>query len=79
MVTYISPCVGARAVLFADFGEGEGLIFLDDVDCQGSEKFLNECSSNELGKHNCKHSSDAGVICPGVCVCKSVLVCSVYQ
>ena len=57
--------VGARAVLFADFGEGEGLIFLDNVNCQGSERFLNECASNELGVHNCGHHKDAGVICVG--------------
>ena len=72
---YISrPCshdnlisnIGARAVRFADFGEGEGPIFLDNVQCNGAERFLNECSSNALGTHNCGHHKDAGVICRGM-------------
>ncbi|XP_041672888.1 deleted in malignant brain tumors 1 protein-like isoform X2 [Cheilinus undulatus] len=45
------------------FGEGSGLILLDEVACSGSEGSLTACEAAELGKHNCKHNEDAGVIC----------------
>ena len=57
---------GAKAIQYADFGEGEGLIFLDNVQCDGSELHLNECISNDIGEHNCDHQKDAGVICKGI-------------
>ena len=57
--------LGAKAVQFADFGEGNGPIFYDNVKCQGSEERLNECPSNGLAAHNCGHNKDAGVICRG--------------
>ncbi|KAI4905830.1 hypothetical protein NFI96_001464 [Prochilodus magdalenae] len=50
----------------AHFGPGSGPIWMDDVDCSGSESTLKSCSSSESSKHNCDHSRDAGVICSGV-------------
>uniref|UniRef100_A0A3Q3EDU4 Soluble scavenger receptor cysteine-rich domain-containing protein SSC5D n=1 Tax=Labrus bergylta TaxID=56723 RepID=A0A3Q3EDU4_9LABR len=47
------------------FGEGADPILLDDVACSGSERFLTECQSKEMGEHNCQHNEDAGVICSG--------------
>ncbi|XP_020505252.2 uncharacterized protein [Labrus bergylta] len=47
----------------ASFGEGADPILLDDVACSGSERFLTECQSKEMGEHNCQHNEDAGVIC----------------
>ncbi|KAM6966207.1 uncharacterized protein LKV04_018700 isoform 3-T3 [Tautogolabrus adspersus] len=47
----------------AFFGEGTGHILLDEVDCSGNEASLIECLAREMGKHDCKHSEDAGVIC----------------
>ena len=42
------------------------MIFLDSVQCSGSERFLNECTSDPLTVHNCGHNKDAGVICQGI-------------
>ncbi|ROI15309.1 Deleted in malignant brain tumors 1 protein [Anabarilius grahami] len=47
----------------ANFGQGSGPIWMDDVQCAGNESTLKNCSSNEWGVHNCSHQQDAGVIC----------------
>ncbi|XP_014865252.1 PREDICTED: uncharacterized protein LOC106931575 isoform X3 [Poecilia mexicana] len=47
----------------ARFGEGFGQILLDDVQCSGYESSLTRCSHKGYGRHDCRHSEDAGVIC----------------
>ena len=59
-------CVGAVATDIRTFGQGTGLILLDELGCTGNETRLINCSSNEVGVHNCRHSEDIGVSCPGI-------------
>ncbi|NXP96333.1 SRB4D protein, partial [Passerina amoena] len=45
--------------------QGTGPIFLDNVDCKGSEAALSECWSHGWGIHNCYHYEDVAVVCNG--------------
>lgn len=49
----------------AAFGEADGSvhILLDDVECEGQERSLLDCKRSRVGKHNCSHAEDVGVIC----------------
>ncbi|XP_060112419.1 deleted in malignant brain tumors 1 protein-like [Heteronotia binoei] len=50
----------------ARFGRGPDRIWLDDVNCSGSEDSLKECGGRPVGEHNCGHSEDASVVCSGL-------------
>ena len=55
------------AITYTDayFGRGTGPIWLDGVQCTGSETHLVNCTSTYrgIGRHNCGHHEDAGVQC----------------
>ncbi|KAM7134323.1 scavenger receptor cysteine-rich domain-containing protein DMBT1-like isoform 4-T11 [Macrochelys suwanniensis] len=55
--TVLSAPGGAR------FGQGTGPIWLDEVNCTGTEAAISECRAKPWGKHNCHHGEDAGVVC----------------
>jgi ribosome-binding ATPase YchF (GTP1/OBG family) len=60
-MVFIIP-VGAIGVGNAQFGEGSGPIFLDEVRCFEYESRLIECPANSDENH-CSHKEDAGVQC----------------
>ena len=49
------------------YGSGVGLIYLDDVTCDGNENYLFECTHRGVGRSNCYHHQDAAVICRNTC------------
>ena len=58
--------VGSQAFRNAEFGEGTGPIFLEGLECDGTETSLLDCTMDvELGLTLCDHSDDAGIRCFG--------------
>uniref|UniRef100_A0A8C4YE88 Soluble scavenger receptor cysteine-rich domain-containing protein SSC5D n=1 Tax=Gopherus evgoodei TaxID=1825980 RepID=A0A8C4YE88_9SAUR len=47
----------------AQFGRGSDHIWLDDVQCTGTEAALAKCSAQPWGHNNCHHGEDASVVC----------------
>ena len=51
----------AMAVPHAQYGQGTGVIVMDNVHCTGSEARLINCP--HVTRHNCTHFEDASVRC----------------
>lgn len=50
------------------FEMGSGPIWMNDVQCEGHETSLANCSFTGYGVHNCDHEKDAGVMCDMWCI-----------
>uniref|UniRef100_A0A8C6ZVS9 Soluble scavenger receptor cysteine-rich domain-containing protein SSC5D n=1 Tax=Nothoprocta perdicaria TaxID=30464 RepID=A0A8C6ZVS9_NOTPE len=47
------------------FGRGQDPIWLDEVNCTGTEAALSQCKAKDWGVHGCDHGEDASVVCSG--------------
>jgi len=45
------------------YGAGNGTIWLDDIQCSGTERHISDCSHSVWGNHNCQHDEDVAVSC----------------
>ncbi|KAM9173993.1 scavenger receptor cysteine-rich type 1 protein M130-like isoform 3-T3 [Pangshura tecta] len=50
----------------AAFGKGTGPIWMEKVNCRGTESSLWDCPAMPWGESNCDHKEDAAVNCSGV-------------
>jgi len=64
LYTSLAPAGTVRA-LYSGFTNGVGRIWLDNVNCAGTENRLTDCPARPWGDHNCNHGEDAGVTCTG--------------
>ena len=55
------PPIAARDEAY--YGQGSGRIWLDNLNCNGNESTIGECSHAGWGMHDCEHDEDAGVEC----------------
>ena len=49
--------------MHSGFTTGAGKIWLDEVECEGTESDLAQCKHAGWGEHNCDHNEDAAVTC----------------
>lgn len=63
---FLHLLTGNTAIIRALFGQGVDPIWLDNVNCIGTEARLADCSANTIGVHNCAHFEDAGVRCEAI-------------
>merc|ERR1712168_849494 len=47
----------------AEFGEGTGPIWADDLACTWDSPDMDSCMTRDWGTHNCDHSEDVSVEC----------------
>ncbi|XP_041035675.1 scavenger receptor cysteine-rich type 1 protein M130-like [Carcharodon carcharias] len=47
------------------FDPAKGTIWIDEVKCKGSERFLWDCQFSVMGVHDCEHKEDVNVKCSG--------------
>ena len=55
------PAIATRDNAY--YGQGSGQIWLDELNCTGTESTIANCSHNEWGNEDCSHREDAGVEC----------------
>lgn len=47
----------------SSFGPGDGMIWLENMDCSSEHLNISDCQHSGWGNTNCDHSQDAGIIC----------------
>ncbi|NWS78351.1 DMBT1 protein, partial [Crotophaga sulcirostris] len=57
---------------WAQFGRGNGIIWMDETNCTGKETMLSACPARQWGINNCYHGEDAGVVCSEAPNCRVV-------
>ncbi|XP_042750089.1 antigen WC1.1-like isoform X1 [Lagopus leucura] len=74
LLLWVQPCRGAAelgcgSAISAEWNEGvvpgSGPIWMDEVQCQGTESALSDCKHDGWGEHDCSHGEDAGATCTG--------------
>ena len=45
------------------YSGGQGPIWLDDLDCNGNETSILNCSRKPFGVNNCGHGEDVAISC----------------
>ena len=63
----------------AVYGQGSGQIWLDNVNCVGTEGTISSCSHNGWGSHNCGHGEDASVKCLGGNDCFNITITVIHN
>jgi len=63
MVNDLFSRQNGRVVPSGIFSPGTGKIWLDDLECLGSEESLADCTHNGWGQHDCGHAEDVSITC----------------
>ena len=63
---YICTAGEAIPVEGAFFGAGVGMVWMEKLQCLGTERHILNCSRGQNSAYSsCRHSQDVSVICPG--------------
>jgi len=63
-----------------DYGVGSGQIWLDNVQCNGTEIDIGDCTHTDWGVHNCEHHEDIAISCSiGTPTVTVVNCCKLHQ
>ena len=62
MVCRMLQTPGVRSIM-TPYGPGSGPIWLDNVQCDGTEESMGNCSHRGWGVHDCGHEHDVGLAC----------------
>lgn len=63
MIKFFGDFIGASVLSSAANGEGVGEIWLDNLNCVGTEARLFECPANTIGTNDCNHREDLSAVC----------------
>ena len=57
--------LGGHAINGSSFGSGDNPIVIQNINCNGTENFLTDCSTLSLTTSTCNGSTVAGIVCYG--------------